>query len=414
MALTTDGERRTVNGPSAPGISGQAVGRQPSAVAVWRRFFISFLKTPETRAVGLVFTVLSWCFASWLVHIPHVKTTLGLSDGELGWVLFGLPIGHLFINPIAGRLVNRFGAVNICLVTATLTALTMWLPVFAPNVWLLVASLAVFGGILALLDIAANACAAELSIHGHSVFATCHGMWSVGGVAASLFAGGFLAAGFSEKTHILVASALVLGLIWLISSDLKKVPIRPPDENSSGFAPASRRLVLLIGLGMLMLLAEGLAFDWSGVFLRDCRGATAAEAAFGFSMFTIGMTVGRFGGDLLISRFGERRLLPICALVGAGGLCLAVFFENYWAGLSGFLMLGLGCSLGAPMLFGLSMRLPGVTPAAGLATFATFSFLAFLGGPPFLGFISDWIGLPSGLLIVAGGLLVAAFFSRKI
>ena len=71
---------------------------QKFTFAAWRAFFISFLKTPETRSVGLVFTVLSWCFASWLVHIPHVKTSLGLTDGQLGWVLFGLPIGHLFIN----------------------------------------------------------------------------------------------------------------------------------------------------------------------------------------------------------------------------------------------------------------------------------------------------------------------------
>ncbi len=380
----------------------------------WRSFLISFLKTPETRSVGLVFTVLSWCFASWVVHIPHVKTSLGLTDGQLGWVLFGLPIGHLFINPFAGRIVNRFGAGKICLATAAMCGLTMWLPIFAPNVWLLVAGLAVFGGILALLDVAANACAAELSIHGHAVFSTCHGMWSIGGVGASLFAGGLLAAGISEKTHILLSSGLAVGLVWLISGDLKKVPNHVSDDKSSGMARPSRRLVLLIGIGMLMLLAEGLAFDWSGVFLRDCRGATAAQAAFGFSMFTLGMTVGRFAGDLLITRFGERRLLPICGLVSAAGLAVAVFFENYMAGLGGFLLLGLGCSLGAPMLFGLSMRLPGVTPAAGLATFATFSFLAFLAGPPLLGFISDWIGLPAGLLIVAAGLLVAAFFSRKI
>ena len=387
---------------------------QQSSFATWRAFLLTFLKTPETRAVGLVFTVLSWCFASWLVHIPHVKSTLGLTDGDLGWVLFSMPIGHLCIAPVSGKIVNRFGAVQACLFTSVLGGLVMVLPIFSQKIWFLAASLVAFGSILALLDVAVNACAAELSIDGHSVFATCHGMWSIGGVVASLFAGALLAVGFSEKTHILLASGLVLGLIWLISGDLKKVPVHRSDEKTSGLAQPSRRLVLLIGLGMLMLLAEGLAFDWSGVFLRDCRGATAAEAAFGFSMFTAGMTVGRFAGDLMISRFGERRLLPICALVGACGLCLAVVFPNYLAGLGGFLLLGLGCSLGAPMLFGLSMRLPGVTPAAGLATFATFSFLAFLGGPPFLGFISDWIGLPAGLLIVAAGLLVAAFISRKI
>jgi predicted MFS family arabinose efflux permease len=80
--------------------------------------------------------------------------------------------------------------------------------------------------------------------------------------------------------------------------------------------------------------------------------------------------------------------------------------------LLGFLILGLGCSLGAPMLYTASMQLPGTTPAAGLATFATFSFIGFMAGPPIVGFVAEAYGLEFGLLVVAFLLVIGSGLGR--
>ena len=60
------------------------------------------------------------------------------------------------------------------------------------------------------------------------------------------------------------------------------------------------------------------------------------------------------------------------------------------------------------------MRVPGIPPAAGLATFATFSFIGFLAGPPVIGFVSEAFGLYYGLGFVAVILLISAGLSRVV
>ena len=94
------------------------------------------------------------------------------------------------------------------------------------------------------------------------------------------------------------------------------------------------------------------------------------------------MTLGRFAGDTLIPRIGAKRWLQIGGVIGASGLLLAILLPVPVVGLLGFALLGAGCSLGAPILYAAALRIPGIPPAAGLATFATFSFVGFLAGPP--------------------------------
>jgi predicted MFS family arabinose efflux permease len=241
-------------------------------------------------------------------------------------------------------------------------------------------------------------------------------MWSTGGVIGSSIASVLLAAGIAPRVHILIASGVILLLLAWASPHILTIQARPRQESEvtkKGFILPNRRLALLILVGLTALFAEGTAFDWSGVFLRDYRQASPSESAMGFVAFTFAMTLVRFMGDLIIPRFGERNLLFGGGLLGASGLLLAVFGETLWTGWLGFLLLGLGCSLGAPMLFKMSMRLPGVPPATGLATFSTFSFLGFLLGPPVIGWISKAYGLPLGLMIVAGFLSLGAIVAKK-
>ncbi|MCC7506768.1 MAG: MFS transporter [Saprospiraceae bacterium] len=389
---------------------------QQITLQAWWHFFRSFWSNPQARAVGLAFSLCSWSFGSWVVHIPHVKAALQLDDAQLGWALFGLPAGQLFINPISGRLAGHFGPSRICIVAAASTALLLVLPVMAPSMALLVGGLVLFGASLALLGMAMNACVPEVEIEsGHSIMAICHGLWSLGGMLSSGLASALLGAGWLPRQHILLASSVMLLVLLAIAPTLRRIP-KPehPDSAHHGMARPTKNLVLLVLIGFFALLSEGLAFDWSGVFLRDFRGAGPAAAALGFTAFTMTMTIGRFAGDLLIARHGERRLLVICGLVAAAGLSMAIFIPTLWGGWLGFCVMGLGCSLAAPMLFSMSMRLPNVTPAAGLATFVTFSFLAFLAGPPLIGLIANVVSLPVAMMGVAGLLLLGVVLARQI
>src|SRR5512138_2079363 len=70
--------------------------------------------TPDKRrsriAVALTYFSMGLCFSSWASRIPDIKTTLDLSDGRLGSILFALPVGQLLMMTFSGKLVTRFGS----------------------------------------------------------------------------------------------------------------------------------------------------------------------------------------------------------------------------------------------------------------------------------------------------------------
>ena len=170
--------------------------------------------------------------------------------------------------------------------------------------------------------------------------------------------------------------------------------------------------MILIGLALAM--GEGLAFDWSAVYLRETLGASAQIAALGFASFSLTMTGFRFLGDAILPKIGATRWLQIGGIVGALGILVAIALPFPSTALAGFALLGAGCSLGAPVLYSASLRVPGIPPAAGLATFATFSFIGFLAGPPIIGFVSEGFGLYYGLALVAVVLLLSAGLARLV
>ena len=73
---------------------------------------ISYLK--RTRwAVSMFYFAMGLCFATWASRIPDIKTALQLSEGDLGSILFALPLGQLVAMPFSGKLVTRFGSHRI-------------------------------------------------------------------------------------------------------------------------------------------------------------------------------------------------------------------------------------------------------------------------------------------------------------
>lgn len=174
------------------------------------------------------------------------------------------------------------------------------------------------------------------------------------------------------------------------------------EDSGSRFTLPNRDLLLMIFIGLAVSLSEGVAFDWSGVYLRDVLGAPEQIAALGFTCFSLTMMAMRFTGDVLIPRFGERNLLLFTALCSAFALLIIIVAPTPFSGILGFLLLGAGVALGAPILFNAAARVPGLAPGAGLATYATFSFVGFLAGPPVIGFIGEKFGLGIGFAMVAG------------
>lgn len=378
------------------------------------RTLFTFFSHPQARAVGLVFASDSLLFGGWVAHIPHVKQVLQLSDGELGLVLFALPAGLITMNPLTGRITAKLGEARTCFWAAVALCLCICIPVNAPNVAVLVIGLYLVGLCNALINVAMNTCATNVErAEGISIMSSCHGMWSLGGMIGSAVAGSVIALHISPSLHIMGMAGLILVMTFLLRPILLRIPVQPVSTSAS-FTRPNIALLIMIFIGLALAMGEGVAFDWSAVYLRDSLGATNQVAALGFGAFSLTMTLGRFAGDTLIPRIGAKRWLQIGGVIGASGLLLAILLPIPMAGLVGFALLGVGCSLGAPILYAAALRIPGISPAAGLATFATFSFVGFLAGPPIIGFVAEGYGLAWGLAVVAVMLLLSAGLSKRV
>lgn len=378
------------------------------------RNLLAYFNYAQARAVGLVFASDSLLFGSWVAHIPHIKQKLALTDGELGLTLFAMPAGLLTMNPLTGFIVGKLGQARACFWAAIGLSVAMCLPINAPNVWVLALGLYLVGLCSALINVAMNTLATDVEkSSGLSIMSSCHGMWSVGGMVGSSVAGAVIALHLPPEIHLPVMGALVLLLTLFLRPTLESIPVQASEAQAS-FVMPNVNLLLMILIGLALAMGEGTAFDWSAVYLRDTLGASSQVAALGFGAFSLTMTLGRFMGDSLIPRLGPKRFLQVGGLVAALGLFLAVLVPIPLVALLGFALLGAGCSLGAPILYAAALRVPGIPPAAGLATFATFSFIGFLAGPPIIGFVADAFGLPWGIAFVGFMMLLSAGLARLV
>lgn len=381
------------------------------------RNLLTFFLNRQALAIGLVFASDSVLFGSWVAHIPYVKSKLQLSDSELGLLLFAMPAGLLIMNPITGWIIARLGEARTCFWSAVGLTVAICIPLNAPNPIVLAMGLFLMGLNGALINVAMNTLATNLErSQGIVIMSSCHGMWSLGGLLGSGVAGAVIALHVAPPIHVMVMAGLVLLLTFALQPTLAQVPSTSQSESGektgSSFVRPNRDLLLMILIGLALAMGEGAAFDWSAVYLRETLGASSQVAALGFASFSLTMTGFRFLGDAIIPKIGAKRWLQIGGVVAAFGLLFAIALPYPPTALLGFALLGAGCSLGAPILYAAALRIPGIPPAAGLATFATFSFIGFLAGPPVIGFIAEGFGLYYGLSFVAVMLLISAGLSR--
>ena len=114
-------------------------------------------------AVAAYYFVPGVVFASWASRIPDVKQMLHLSNGQLGTVLFAIPIGQLLMMAFSGILVSRFGSKKMLVLSEVLYALVLFCIGSSTTVFHLILSLIAFGMMANLMNIATNtqACLVE-------------------------------------------------------------------------------------------------------------------------------------------------------------------------------------------------------------------------------------------------------------
>lgn len=368
-------------------------------------------------ALYLLFLIPGLTMATWVTRTPALRDGLSASTEQMGMILFGFSAGAMSGILSAGKLVTRLGIHRLALVG--LLALPLSLCVLAAgNTWLSMAwafaGLFIFGLGMGWAEIAVNieGAAVERAI-GRSIMTILHGFFSLGTLLGAL-------AGMA-MTGLDVPLELHLGVVAVLSGLLVLALIgRAPRLSEQDAGPRShasatswrtllgdRRLLLICFVVLAMALAEGAANDWLPLLMIDGHGFAHTAGTLIYVIFTLGMTVGRFAGGRVVERLGRAATLRGSALIGALSLGLIVFCDIPWIAATAVVLWGLGASLGFPLAISAAGE-SGDDSDQRVRFAATAGYMAFLVGPPLLGFIGEHFGLRLAMLPVLG--LVAMAF----
>ena len=363
--------------------------------------------------MGAAFFLNGLLFATWVARIPEARSSLGLDNGQLGLLLLAIAVGSMMAMPASGALIERFDAAGVIRVAGAATLIGLSLvavAILAGVTWLAAVALFVYGAGTGVWDVAMNVEGAAVERRlDRSIMPRFHAAWSLGSVAGAGLGAAAVAVGLPILVHVLpVALAGLVGVLLCARFFLVGEKEENQGPNPSAWSAWREPRTLLIGLMMLALaLTEGVANDWLALALVDGHDAERWVGVSGFGVFVAAMTAGRFGGPVLLDRFGRLPMLWGTMVMAGGGVLLIVFTSHPALIVAGIVLWGLGASLGFPVGISAAADVPSLA-AARVSVVSTLGYAAFFAGPPLIGFVAERVGTLNALLVVVAVLVPSA------
>ena len=378
------------------------------------------LDLPLAWRVYAAFFLYAFAIGGLFPRLPEIQSALGVAEGAFGLALIGTACGTMISLTFAGPFLERVGH------RRALLGLIGLLPVFYA-----VASSA--GGPLALflLLVPAGVCIGAIEIivnleadrvehqTGQRFMNRAHGFWSVGFFVAGLTGAVLSQLGVSPQWHLaLVVPVELVGLALLLGRF-----DAAPHRDTTASAPAAARfarptggVMLLVAVTLSAMVLEGAGADWSAIYMRDVFGAAPFMAGLAVATGAGAQAVARFFADRFVERHQPVMVARVLLTVLGAGTALVFAAPAAWAALLGFALMGIGTSAIFPLAMSAAAQRTDRAPATNVAALAQFSFVAFLLGPPLLGYVAQAFGIRwtfgVGLPLVALSFAAAAALRR--
>lgn len=365
-----------------------------------------------------VFASLNIILGTWVLYIPRIKEKLALSDGELGAGLFCYALGVLLAIVFTSKLVNSVGVGKITIIGIVLFSVLFLGPLIATNYVLFCSSLFVTGIASGLTDIAMNALVSDIEEADSTHFmSAAHGFFSLGGVLGAGVGSLFIGQVTIPFYHMAIASLCVIVTNLILAKQYISIRSTVVKEKKGLKMDVLKPLAGLALIGLIVMGSEGAIEQWSKLYFQDIIGVSVEwMAGLGFVIFSAAMTIGRFFGDAVSSRFGSLKIIIIGCLIAVLGYG-TIFLEIGVLPYIGFGGIGIGFSVVIPELFRLAGKVKEVSSSEGISFVAGVGFLGFMIAPASMGFLAEVSSLRVSFvaLTVACGiaLLVGILLSRK-
>ena len=325
---------------------------------------------------------------------------------------------------LSGPAVARFGAKPVMVVGTLGVILSM--PTIgsgagAGSTALTTAGLFLFGLGMGGGEIAMNVEGADIekTIH-RPVLPALHGFFSLGTVIGASLGILFTAVDIPVVWHLNSIGLIALGILVVAARAIPggtgrvdQLAVGRHGSAAGGSLWKDSRLLLIAAIVLAMALAEGTAGDWLPLVMVDGHGFGPATGSAVYAIFAASMTIGRFAGGRFISRFGRAPVLRVSILAGVAGMALVIFIDSQWVAAAAVVLWGLGASLGFPVALSAAGE-SGEDSARRVSLAATVGYVAFLVGPPVIGFVGEHYGLRAALVLPLILVATSAFITPAV
>ncbi|AXK46549.1 MFS transporter [Brachybacterium saurashtrense] len=372
---------------------------------------------PLRRARAAVFATFFACglaMGIWLVSIPAVQASTGISHAVLGGLILLLGLGGVLGMQASGALSQRVGSRPVTVVFLVLLGLAIVLPLQAGGAATLGAALVVFGLMNGAVDVAMNDQAVLVEReYGRPIMSAFHALWSVGGAVGALLGAGAqrlqlplsLAAAVGTLVAVVSAVAVARHLIGRHPAEAA------PQAGADGRTPAEaapaprlsgamrRRVFGFAALAFLLMLSEGVANDWAALHAVEHLGLQASTAGLSYAVFAVSMTLGRLTVDRVAGRFGPAFVVRYGSALAATGLVLVMLSPVFVLTAAGWCLFGLGLAGVVPQLFTAAGAVSPARQSIIMSRVVGAGYVGQLAGPAIVGAAAGVVGLNLALLL---------------
>lgn len=373
-------------------------------------------------AIFSIFVVDGLVIGALFSRMPAIREELSGSTSTIGIVLFFMSIGSttgLVLSPI---FLKKFGAkVSLTMLTAAL-GLTLFIIGTLSSVFASMIGICIVG---ILEGIALGASDVQINVEGtliekrmgRSLLPFLHAGFSIGSVLGSTIGSLSEAIHLNMMTHLGIVAIIIISVAIFIypripAKDFQRVEGKPATE-ARGFSLKTYKNGALLLIGIMLLgiaIAEGGANDWLGIAMVDGHHESKSNGALLLTLLLTVITLVRLFGSKLIDKFGNIVVIRVTMVIAVIGLAIFILGNNWFFYITGAVLWGIGVSLGFPIC--MSLAAAGSSDSAARVTAVSIiGYLAFLGGPPTLGFIAEHIGILNTLWILASFCAIALVVS---
>ncbi len=360
------------------------------------------------------FALNGFVLGMWVVHIPEILERTGADKATLGYLLLLMGGTALVGMQLGGQMIDRLGSRPVTVAAGLVMSAALIGPAVATSVGALAVALAVLGAANGIVDVAQNAQAVEVErAYGRPIISAFHAFFSMGGLAAALVGGLLIAAGSDIRLTLGVAAVAGIAATLAARPGLMHSAPVAPTRADVRHAPWTRRVALLSLLAFLLLLSEGVAYDWSTVHLHDSLSASKTVAAWAFGAFSVTMTVVRLLADRIVARIGAAAYVQRAALVGAAGLLAAALAPAPWVAIAAWAVFGIGLAGCVPQFFSAAGNIDPAASGTYLARVTGTGYLGLLAGPAAIGILTNWVSLTTAFAVPIIGCVMAGLLAPR-